>query len=251
MAIRRYGIPSWRRSIGLPPCPHRRIRACLSVSFRSRSARLIESERNGQDPRDMTSTPHPRSLRRRLVPLLAALLAAGTAHAQLKIEVTSGVTDPVPIAIVPFARAVPADGGLDVAQVVQHDLEGSGRFKALPRDKMPATPTTADAVQLADWKALGDDYVVVGRLASVDSGSISVDFDLLNTLTGQHVASQRFVGSPTSLRNGGHRPGAFAGVSAGGRRCGRREPAARSAVTLPADVPLVVSGWAMAGLRLV
>ena len=153
----------------------------------------------------MTSTPHPRSLPRRLVPLLAALLAAGTAHAQLKIEVTSGVTDPVPIAIVPFARAVPADGGLDVAQVVQHDLEGSGRFKALPRDKMPATPTTADAVQLADWKALGDDYVVVGRLASVDSGSISVDFDLLNTLTGQHVASQRFVGSPTSLRNAAHR----------------------------------------------
>lgn len=153
----------------------------------------------------MTSTPHPRSLRRPFWPLLAALFAAATAHAQLKIEVTSGVTDPVPIAVVPFARAVPADGGLDVAQVVQHDLEGSGRFKALPRDKMPATPTTADAVQLADWKALGDDYVVVGRVASVDSGNVAVDFDLLNTLTGQHVASQRFVGSPTALRNAAHR----------------------------------------------
>jgi TolB protein len=153
----------------------------------------------------MTSTLHPRALRRPLWPLLAALLAVGTAHAQLKIEVTSGVTDPVPIAIVPFARAVPADGGLDVAQVVQHDLEGSGRFKALPRDKMPATPTTADAVQLADWKALGDDYVVVGRVASVDSGNVSVDFDLLNTLTGQHIVSQRFVGSPTALRNAAHR----------------------------------------------
>ena len=153
----------------------------------------------------MTSTPHPRALRRPLWPLLAALLAVGTAHAQLKIEVTSGVTDPVPIAVVPFARAVPADGGLDVAQVIQHDLEGSGRFKALPRDKMPATPTTADAVQLADWKALGDDYVVVGRVASVDSGNVAVDFDLLNTLTGQHVASQRFVGSPTALRNAAHR----------------------------------------------
>ncbi len=151
----------------------------------------------------MTSTPH--LFRRPFWPLLAAWFALGTAHAQLKIEVTSGVTDPVPIAIVPFARLVPADGGLDVAQVVQHDLEGSGRFKSLPRDKMPATPTTADAVQLADWKALGDDYVVVGRLAAVDSGNIAVDFDLLNTLTGQHVASQRFVGSPTALRNAAHR----------------------------------------------
>src|SRR6185437_7660985 len=185
--------------------------ACSSVSFRLRSARLIESERMDLDPlepraHDMTLPPHSwRALGRRLWPLLVAFCAAGTAQAQLKIEVTSGVTDPVPIAIVPFARAVPADGGLDVAQVVQHDLEGSGRFKALPRDKMPATPTTADAVQLADWKALGDDYVVVGRVASVDSGSVAVDFDLLNTLTGQHIVSQRFVGSPTALRNAAHR----------------------------------------------
>ena len=59
---------------------------------------------------------------------------------QLQIEVTSGVRDPVPIAIVPFARSVPADGGLDVADVVQHDLEGSGRFKALARENMPVEP---------------------------------------------------------------------------------------------------------------
>ncbi len=141
----------------------------------------------------------------RLFPPLMLACIVGTAHAQLKIEVTSGVTDPVPIAIVPFERAVPADGGLDVAQVVQHDLEGSGRFKAQARDKMPGTPTRADQVQLADWKALGDDYVVVGRVSAVDAGNVSVDFDLLNTLTGQRVASQRFVGTTTALRNAAHR----------------------------------------------
>jgi len=152
----------------------------------------------------MTLTPHlPRAFGRLVVAI--ALCAVGTARAQLKIEVTSGVTDPIPIAIVPFDRAAPADAGLDVAQVIQHDLEGSGRFKALPRDKMPGTPTRADDVQLADWKALGNDYVVVGRLSSVDSGNIAVDFDLLNAQTGQHVASQRFVGAPTALRNAAHR----------------------------------------------
>jgi TolB protein len=154
----------------------------------------------------MTPTAYSwRPLGRLFTSLVLVLCAARAANAQLKIEVTSGVTDPVPIAIVPFARAVPADGGLDVAQVVQHDLEGSGRFKALPRDKMPATPTTADAVQVADWKALGDDYVVVGRVSSVEAGNVAVDFDLLNTLTGQRVVSQRFVGAPTALRNAAHR----------------------------------------------
>jgi TolB protein len=53
-----------------------------------------------------------------------ALAFALPVEAQLRIEITSGVTDPIPIAIVPFARAVPADGGLDVADVVQRDLEG-------------------------------------------------------------------------------------------------------------------------------
>ena len=140
--------------------------------------------------------------------LTGALLAVGAmlpAWAQLRIEVTSGVTDPVPIAIVPFARAVPADGGMDVAQIVQHDLEGSGRFKALQRAQMPATPTQPTAVVLNDWKNVGEDYIVVGRVVPLDGGNLAVDFDLLNTLTGQRVAGQRFVGTPSALRNAAHR----------------------------------------------
>ncbi|MDB6090484.1 MAG: hypothetical protein JWN85_3268 [Gammaproteobacteria bacterium] len=127
------------------------------------------------------------------------------ARAQLKIEITSGVTDPVPIAVVPFGRAVPADGGLDVAQVVQHDLEGSGRFRALTRQRMPATPTRFDQVVPADWKSAGADYVVVGRVTSIEGGQIAVDFDLLNSLTNQKIVSQRFVGVPSALRNAAHR----------------------------------------------
>jgi TolB protein len=136
---------------------------------------------------------------------LLALGAALPASAQLRIEVTSGVTDPVPIAIVPFARSGAGDGGLDVAQVIQHDLEGSGRFRALPRGQMPATPTQPTAVVLADWKNVGEDYIAVGRVVPVENGNLAVDFDLLNTLTGQRIAGQRFVGTPGALRNAAHR----------------------------------------------
>ncbi|MGH8324029.1 MAG: Tol-Pal system beta propeller repeat protein TolB, partial [Steroidobacteraceae bacterium] len=141
--------------------------------------------------------------------LLVAAVATGVVmpvHAQLKIEITSGVTDPVPIAVVPFARAVPADGGLDVAQVIQHDLAGSGRFRTLSGPRMPtATPTRADEVVPADWKSAGADYVVVGRVTSVENGQLAVDFDLVNSLTNQRVVSQRFVGMPSALRNAAHR----------------------------------------------
>jgi len=144
---------------------------------------------------------------RRLL-LAAIVLAAATmpVHAQLKIEITSGVTDPVPIAVVPFARAVPSDGGLDVAGVVQHDLAGSGRFRTLTGSRLPmATPTRADEVVAADWKNAGADYVVVGRLSAIENGQVAVDFDLVNSLTGQRVVSQRFVGMPNALRNAAHR----------------------------------------------
>src|SRR5581483_5570123 len=144
---------------------------------------------------------------RRFLPLAGLTMEAKMhAHAQLKIEITSGVTDPVPIAVVPFARAVPADGGLDVAQVIQHDLAGSGRFRVLSGQRLPsATPTRAEDVVAADWKAAGADYVVVGRVTSIDNGQLALDFDLINSLTGQRVVTQRFVGATNALRNAAHK----------------------------------------------
>jgi TolB protein len=134
-----------------------------------------------------------------------ALLLCARAYAALEIEVTSGVRDPVPIAIVPFARAAAEAAPLDVAEVVQHDLEGSGRFKALPRERMPATPARAEEVAAGAWKSTGTDYVVVGRVTGVEAGNFAVEFDLVNTLTGTRVATQRFTGSASALRNAAHR----------------------------------------------
>jgi len=151
------------------------------------------------------NSPGQRRRRGLMALVAAALCIAGTARAELKIEITSGVRDPVPIAVVPFAQAPGADGGLDVAGVIQHDLEGSGRFKGLARERMPATPTQADQVVVANWKGAGSDYVVVGHLTALANGSLAVDFDLVNTLTGTRLASQRFVGAPSALRNAAHR----------------------------------------------
>ena len=134
------------------------------------------------------------------------VLGLGTppARAELQVNVTQGVTDPIPIAIVPFARSVPADGGLDIAAVVQHDLESSGRFRAMQRRDMLATPTRPADVQAADWKATGNDYVLVGRVTAPSASELDVECDLINTLTGQRVGGKRFVANGASLRNAAH-----------------------------------------------
>jgi TolB protein len=138
--------------------------------------------------------------------LLLTLFGAVTpAFAQLRLTITEGVTDPIAIAIVPFARAVPADGGLDVAQVIQRDLESTGRFKGMARTDMVLQPTTAADVDSAGWKQQRVDYVAVGRLSALPDGRVRIDAELVNVLTGQRVFGPNVTIQAASLRNGAHR----------------------------------------------
>jgi TolB protein len=153
---------------------------------------------------------------------LIGALAATAAPAQLRIEITSGVTDPIPIAIVPFARSVPGDGGLDVAAIVQRDLEGSGRFRAMSRTDMIETPSRAADIVVPDWRTGRNDYIVVGRVLPGDGGAAQIEVELVNLVNGQRIAGQRFVAPPGKQREAAHRvsdliyekvlgvPGAFA-----------------------------------------
>ncbi len=159
--------------------------------------------------------------------VLCALLGAALggwalpARADLSILITKGVTDPIPIAIVPFARGA-GGGDADLASVVQHDLDGSGRFHSMARADMPATPTTADAVHVADWHNAGNDYVLVGRQSEGAGSTLAVDCDLVNARSGEHVASQHFLAGAGGARGLAHQvsdfvyekilgvPGAFA-----------------------------------------
>ena len=137
--------------------------------------------------------------------VLAAWGLAAPAFAQLRLTITSGVTDPIPIAVVPFSRAVPADGGLDVAQVIERDLQASGRFKPMARTDMVNTPTRAGEVDAASWKQMRNDYVVVGRVSAQADGQVRIDADLVNVLTGQTVFSPNSTAAPANLRGAAHR----------------------------------------------
>lgn len=144
-----------------------------------------------------------------LLPALVAtlcVLLSPVASAQLRIDITSGVTDPIPVAVVRFAQdAVAPTAAFDFADVIQQDLERSGRFRLLPRERMPAAPSRSDAVVAADWRNLGTDYVLVGRAAPAAAGQSLVEFELLNVLTGQRLLSERLTVPVATARNGAHR----------------------------------------------
>jgi TolB protein len=141
--------------------------------------------------------------------LLAWLACATSARAELQIDITKGVTDPIPIGVVPFATASAGIGGYDFAAVVQRDLDGSGRFKTMERSALRVRPTRAADVVAADWHAEGADYVLVGRVMAAEGVRVSIECDLVNALTGQLLGTSRVLADPANPRAAAHRVSDF------------------------------------------
>jgi TolB protein len=138
-----------------------------------------------------------------LLALAALLLGALPAHAQLTVEITRGVSRPIPIAIVPFG-VTQGPVPVDVAAVIEADLERSGRFEGLERAAMLQKPTSGAEVDIANWRLLKTDFVVVGRI--VPQGTEwAIQYELFNVLTGERLLGFSVPAAPNALRLGAHR----------------------------------------------
>ena len=134
-----------------------------------------------------------------LLAAVSLLLVAAPGHAQLRLDITQGVRDAVPIAVVPFGGQ--AEGAAtDVAAVIANDLRMSGRFAPLERRDMVARPTTGAEIRYEDWRLLKSDFIVVGR---VEADGVS--FELHNVRTGASLLEQRLPSTPKGLRATAHR----------------------------------------------
>jgi len=136
-----------------------------------------------------------------VAPLL--LILAPLARAQLVVEITQGQADAVPIAIVPFA----ADAGaptFDVAQVVSADLGSSGRFAPMNRNDMVEKPTRGADIVFNDWRTLKTDYIVVGRVQTLEPNRYQVAFELFNVLNRQRLLGFQITANQSGLRLASH-----------------------------------------------
>ncbi|NCA70969.1 MAG: Tol-Pal system beta propeller repeat protein TolB [Sphingobacteriia bacterium] len=137
-----------------------------------------------------------------LLPLL--LLGAGSAQARLNIEVTGGVEAAQPIAVIPFGVSEGLIPGEDVAAIISADLARTGRFKPLPTRDMLTMPSSHDEVDLRDWRLLGMNNLVIGRVETEGTG-YRVSFTLYDVFRGDQLVGSSLVSTRLALRNTAHR----------------------------------------------
>ena len=119
---------------------------------------------------------------------LSLALWSGRGAAQLQVDITAGVTDPIPIAVPAFD----ADAA-GLASIIAADLGRSGRFVIKPRNEADYLVTGRVAVAAA------------GDPAARDGAPLAVTFVLRNLLTGQSLSEETLSVPPSAARQGAHR----------------------------------------------
>ncbi len=144
----------------------------------------------------------------------AALLLAQPAGAQdasqgpLRIEITQGVVEPMPIALPDYVagddRA--ADYARRITEVVQADLERSGLFRPIAKEAHLESVSDFNAPPgFQNWKAINAQALVTGQTTVEADGRLLVQFRLWDVFAQEQMAGFQYRTSPESWRRVAHK----------------------------------------------
>ncbi len=140
--------------------------------------------------------------------VLALLLLPFAASAQeqgLEIDIVGGNASALPITVVPMPyQGSTAAPQTEVSSIVRADLERSGAFRALPEASIIERPTRGGEVQYPTWRALKQDYLVVGRVVDAGAGSYRVEYELFDVAKQERLLGLALTARSNAMRDVAH-----------------------------------------------
>lgn len=138
-----------------------------------------------------------------LVALILCLVSF-PALAVLEIQITQGIDDGRPIAIIPFVFEGTGAPPVDIAAIVRADLQRSGSFSPMEFDQLPHRPAEAQEVDFEQWRQLGQESLLIGKLKQTGGGEYAVSFELFETIGGRSLLTFSLPGRQDNLRRMAH-----------------------------------------------
>jgi TolB protein len=131
----------------------------------------------------------------------------GAADAELRIDITRGTVEPLPIAITDLRgdSASSAQVGRDLAQVVTANLERSGLFRPIDqRAFIQDIESLQTAPRFADWRLINAQALVSGKVETQGDGRLKVEFRLWDVFAEEQMIGFAYFSAPSGWRRIGH-----------------------------------------------
>jgi len=144
---------------------------------------------------------------KRLAALFAILATvmfafAAPAMAQLRVDVTQGNIQPLPIAIPDF---IGDPSGVQIAGVVRADLDRSGIFRPLdPKSFVDKISDINAQPNFGNWRVINAQALVTGQVQMQPDGRLRVDFRLWDVSSGSQMTGLQFFTTPDNWRRIAH-----------------------------------------------
>jgi TolB protein len=145
------------------------------------------------------------------VPVLAVVLlvlpATQAAQAQLRVDITRGTVQPLPIAIPEFVGTGPqeVETGRNMADLISADLERSGLFKPIDRRAFIQRFSALDVQpRFGDWRQINAQALVAGSARAQPDGRLKVEFRLWDVFGGTQMTGLAYFTAPDNWRRVAH-----------------------------------------------
>ena len=125
--------------------------------------------------------------------ILLVALVATRAQADLRIDITRGTVQPMPIAVVDFYGQQPNDAqsGTNIVGVISADLERSGLFKPIDKKAFIQTPDSLRTMpRFGDWRVINAQALVSGTAVTGPDGRLRVEFRLWDVFAEQQMIGE-------------------------------------------------------------
>ena len=125
----------------------------------------------------------------------------------LRIKISSGQVEPLPVAIADFTGQ---DGkaneiGRQISEVISNNLVGSGQFKAVESAAFIAPPTSPSVrPNFTDWSPLGVKALITGSVKSINEQQVEVEFRLWDVVAETDLIGLRLSVNSNAWRRVAH-----------------------------------------------
>ena len=136
--------------------------------------------------------------------IMSWLFLASNVFAALEFELTQGVDNAFPIAILPFVgQNMMLGNETKITDVINNDLKNSGRFHLVDAT-LEVSASSADSIDFAAWKTKKVEAVVTGQIKSVGQNQYSVTFNLFDIYNKNKLFEKEYLIKKEQLRKLAH-----------------------------------------------